>query len=90
MALNKYLILCLVLVQPDFMINKVLNIIIIVWVRGGAIECGCLGHFRLSLRFRLNRNILRKEGKLYFCVDACVYVMGCSLICIVEGEVIST
>ena len=34
-ALNKYLILCLVLVQPDFKINKVLNIIIIVWVRGG-------------------------------------------------------
>ena len=32
MALNKYLILCLVLVQPDFKINKVLNIIIIVWV----------------------------------------------------------
>ena len=32
MALNKYLILCLVLVQPDFKINEVLNIIIIVWV----------------------------------------------------------
>ena len=30
MALNKYLILCLVLVQPDFMINEVLNSIIIV------------------------------------------------------------
>ena len=26
-ALNKYLILCLVLVQPDFKINKVLDII---------------------------------------------------------------
>ena len=65
MALNKYLILCLVLVQPDFKINEVLNIIIIVWVSvwgggGGAIECGCLGHFRLSLRFRLDRSILRK------------------------------
>ena len=34
MALNKYLILSLVLVQPDFKINEVLNIIIIVWVRG--------------------------------------------------------
>ena len=36
----------------------------------GAIECGCLGNFRLSLRFRLDRNILRKGGgeggKLYF------------------------
>ena len=32
--LNKYLILCLVLVQSDFKINEVLNIIIIVWVRG--------------------------------------------------------
>ena len=32
MALNKYLILCLVLVQPDFKINKVFNIIIVVWV----------------------------------------------------------
>ena len=32
MALNKYLILCLVLVQPDFKINEVLNIIIIVWM----------------------------------------------------------
>ena len=32
MALNKYLILCLVRVQPDFKINEVLNIIIIVWV----------------------------------------------------------
>ena len=54
MALNKYLILCSVLVQPDFKINEVLNVIIIVWVSGvgGAIECGCLGHFRLSLRFR--------------------------------------
>ena len=34
MALNKYLILCLVLVQPDFKINEVLNVIIIVWVSG--------------------------------------------------------
>ena len=78
MALNKYLILCLVLVQPDFKINKVLNIVIIVWVRGGgggAIECGCLGHFRLSLRFRLDRNILRKGGKLYF-LRGCVRVCG--------------
>ena len=57
---------------------------------GGGIECGCLGHFRLSLRFQLDRNILRKGGKLYFCVDACVYVVGCSYICKVEGEVIST
>ena len=32
---NKYLILCLVLIQPDLRINEVLNIIIIVWVRGG-------------------------------------------------------
>ena len=35
MALNKYLINCLVLVQPDFEINEVLNSIIIVRVRGG-------------------------------------------------------
>ena len=84
MALNKYWILCLVLIQPDFNINEVLNIIIIVWVSGG-IEWGCLGHFRLSLRFRLDRNILGKEGKLYYlnacvcvCVDACVYVVGCN------------
>ena len=60
MALNKYLLLCLVLVQPDFKINEVLNIIIIVWVGVGG--CGCLGHFRLSLRFTLDRNILRKGG----------------------------
>ena len=35
MASNKYLINCLVLVQPDFEINKVLNSIIIVRVRSG-------------------------------------------------------
>ena len=35
MALNKYLILCLVLVELDFKINKVLNIIIIM--------CVCVG-----------------------------------------------
>ena len=35
MALNKYLILCLVLVQPDFTMNEVLNIIRIVCVCGG-------------------------------------------------------
>ena len=74
MALNKYLILCLVLVQPDFKINEVFNIIIIVWVMGDAIECGCLGHFRLSLRFRLDRNILRKGGELYF-------LRGCTCVC---------
>ena len=33
MASNKYLINCLVLVQPDFEINEVLNSIIIVRVR---------------------------------------------------------
>ena len=37
MALNKYLILCLVQVQLDFKINEVLNIIIIVWMRGGGV-----------------------------------------------------
>ena len=47
MASNKYLINCLVLVQPDFEINEVLNTIIIVRVRCGvgegfAIEWGCL------------------------------------------------
>ena len=47
-ASNKYLINCLILVQPDFEINEVLNSIIIVRVRGGglgegfAIEWGCL------------------------------------------------
>ena len=35
MASNKYLINCLVLVQPDFEINEVLNSIIIVRVRSG-------------------------------------------------------
>ena len=35
MASNKYLINCLVLVQPDFGINKVLDSIIIVPVRCG-------------------------------------------------------
>ena len=37
MPLNKYLILCLILVQPDFKISGVLNIIIIVcvWVGEG-------------------------------------------------------
>ena len=35
MASNKYLINCLVLVQPDFEINEVLNSIIIVRVRWG-------------------------------------------------------
>ena len=37
-ALNKYLILRLILVQPEFKINEVLNIIIIVCVGGGG---GC-------------------------------------------------
>ena len=41
---------------------------------GGAIECGCLGHFRLSLRFRLDMNIFRKRGKLYF-------LRGCVCVC---------
>ena len=48
-ASNKYLINCLVLVQPDFEINEVSNSIIIVWGGGGggrgegfAIEWGCL------------------------------------------------
>ena len=49
-ASNKYLINCLVLVQTDFEINKVLNNIIIVHVRCGGgvggrglpIEWGCL------------------------------------------------
>ena len=43
MASNKYLINCLVLVQPDFEINEVLNSIIIVRVgvgEGFAIEWG--------------------------------------------------
>ena len=35
MASNKYLINCLVLVQPDFEINEVLNSIIIVHVGVG-------------------------------------------------------
>ena len=35
MASNKYLINCLVLVQPDFEINEVMNSIIIERVRGG-------------------------------------------------------
>ena len=35
MASNKYLINCLVLVQPDFEINQVLNSFIIVHVRCG-------------------------------------------------------
>ena len=35
MASNKYLINCLVLVQPDFEMNEVLNSIIIVRVRFG-------------------------------------------------------
>ena len=50
MASNKYLINCLVLVQPNFEINEVLNSIIIVrvsyggggWGEGLAIEWGCL------------------------------------------------
>ena len=43
LASNKYLINCLVLVQLDFEINKVMNSIIIVRVRCGvAIEWGCL------------------------------------------------
>ena len=53
MASNKYLINCLVLVQPDIEINEVLNSLIIVHVRcrgggrglpleGFAIERGCL------------------------------------------------
>ena len=45
-----------------------------------AIVWGCLGHFRLSLSFRLHRNILGKVCKLYFCVRAgvhgCVCVRG--------------
>ena len=38
MPSNKYLINCLVLVQPDFEINEVLNSIIIVRVRYGVGE----------------------------------------------------
>ena len=50
-ASNKYFINCLVLVQPDYEINEVLNSIIIVRVKWGgwggvgegfAIEWGCL------------------------------------------------
>ena len=41
MASNKYLINCLVLVQPDFEINKVLNSIIIVRVRCGGVGGVC-------------------------------------------------
>ena len=55
MASNKYLINCLVLVQPDFETNEVLNSIIIVGVRCGGGVChqmGMFGHFRLSLRLR--------------------------------------
>ena len=57
MASNKYLIKCLVLVQPDFEINKVLNSIIIVRVRCGGMGTGLpligmFGHFRLSKRLR--------------------------------------
>ena len=40
MASNKYLISCLVLVQPDFEINEVLNRIIIVRVRCAGGERG--------------------------------------------------
>ena len=56
MALNKYLFLCLVLVQPDFKINEVLNIIIFVCVCGGGgggggrNGMGMFGSFSLSLR----------------------------------------
>ena len=45
---NKYLLNCLVLVQPDFEINEVLDSIIIVhvrcggWGEGFTIEWGCL------------------------------------------------
>ena len=73
MALNKYLILCLVVVQPNFKINEVLNIIVIELCGSGGgggggvpLNVDVLGHFRLSLRFRLDRNILSKGGKLYF------------------------
>ena len=57
MASNKYLINCLVLVQPDFEINEVSNSIIIVHVKcgggGGVCHCmGMFGHFRRSLRLR--------------------------------------
>ena len=41
MASNKYLITCLVLVQPDFEINEVLNGFIIVCVRCGGGGRGC-------------------------------------------------
>ena len=58
MALNKYLINCLVLVQLDFEINEVLNSIMIVRVRCGGVGGGVchlkviFGIFRLSLRLR--------------------------------------
>ena len=54
----KQIINCLVLVQPDFEINEVLNSIIIVCVRCGGggglllLNGGGVGHFRLSLRLR--------------------------------------
>ena len=41
MASNKYLINYLVLVQPDFEINEVLNSIIIVCVRCGVVGGVC-------------------------------------------------
>ena len=44
MASNKYLINCLVLVQPGFEINEVLNSIIIVHVRCGGDVGGGVCH----------------------------------------------
>ena len=57
MTSSKYLISCLVLVQPDFEINEVLNSIIIVRVRCGGGGRGLplkgeVWSFRLSLRLR--------------------------------------
>ena len=56
MASNKYLINCLVLVQPDFEIIEVLNSILIVHVSwgGGGVEVGFAIAWRCLVILRSN------------------------------------
>ena len=66
MASNKYLINCLVLVQPDFEINEVLNSIIIVRVRceGGGRGLHVLTEMHFLLQKNL-KNIMHGRVKMY-------------------------
>ena len=85
-ASNKYLINCLVLVQPDFEINEVLNSILIVrvggWGRGLPLN-GDIWSFKALIKVKVRYEYFW-EGVAIFRVCA----VGWVLKCIVEGKLI--